>query len=115
MHAGHDETMVFAVESSSFSDLTCKCDDTSQSPFSRPLQERWNKAYLIVCAAHWSTVPFRTTQIHQLFPQIIIRFLRLAVVDARQLLAEEALGAAMVPDGASPSLVYWSVEFVGCR
>lgn len=71
-------------------------------------------AYLSTRAADRAIIPLGTAEVHQLFPQSLIRLLRLAVVDARQLFAEEALGAAMVPDGATACLVYGSVE-IACR
>lgn len=71
-------------------------------------------AYLSTRAADRSIIPLGTAEIHQLVPQILIRLFCLAIVDARQLFAEEALGAAVVPDGAAACLVYGRVEIACC-
>lgn len=71
-------------------------------------------AYLVIRAAHRPILPFRPAKLDQLRSKLRVRLLRLAVVNAGQLLAEEALGAAVVADGASSCLVDGRVQFVGC-
>lgn len=71
--------------------------------------------YLVLGTANWTLFPLRTAQVHQLLPNAFVRLFGQPVVDAGELLAEEALGAAVVPDCASACLMFRGIQVVSSR
>lgn len=65
--------------------------------------------YLIKAAAHWSFAPFLPTKLDKLSAQPFVRVLCQLIVDAGELLSEEALFSALPSKGTSTGLVLWRI------
>lgn len=66
--------------------------------------------YLLYCAANRPIAPFCSTEVNELLSQLRIRIVGEVIINARQLLAEEALLAALAAKCASSGLVFWSIR-----
>ena len=61
--------------------------------------------HLFKRAADWRVCPLCTAQVNELLAKCLVGILRLAIVDAGQLLAEEALLSTVTSESASTGLM----------